>query len=261
VADANAAPDLSCVTIGILTALEEEYAACRDVFDPDRSGAEHHRRATSGNFTCWLCQVASRSGDGSHVVAITLLPDMGNNSAAIAANILLQHCPKTQFLIMCGIAGAVPNPVKPEDHVRLGDIVVSSSAGIIQYDRGKQRDPRSLDSPKENGTSPDPLAGLEHRSPPRPPSPELLGAVQRMMADEHSLGQDDHREWETNIKEFFARCRDKEKWKRPAPNKDRLIDSPDGKGPSTTHPKDRARRKRSDGVKYPRVFRGSIDST
>ena len=103
--DANNRSELNCVTIGILTALEVEYAACREVFDPGRCGAERQCRATSGTFTCWLCRVADRRGGGIHVVAITLLPDMGNNAAAIAANILLQHCPKTQYLIMCGIAG------------------------------------------------------------------------------------------------------------------------------------------------------------
>jgi nucleoside phosphorylase len=109
------------VTIGILTALKEEYAACRGVFDPDESGVERTARATSGTFTAWLCNIQARNG-GSHVVAISLLTDMGNNAAAIGANILLQHCPNVRFLIMCGIAGAVPHPDKPEDHVRLGDI-------------------------------------------------------------------------------------------------------------------------------------------
>lgn len=47
--------DLANVTIGVLAALEEEYAACLDVFDPDRSGVEVCRHGTSGELTCRLC--------------------------------------------------------------------------------------------------------------------------------------------------------------------------------------------------------------
>ena len=79
------------VTIGVLTALEEEYSACLSVFDPDREGVEREERATSGTLTCRLCFIPSKHG-GRHVVAITRLPHMGNTAAAIAANILLQHC-------------------------------------------------------------------------------------------------------------------------------------------------------------------------
>lgn len=210
--------DVASVTIGVLTALEEEYAACLDVFDPDHTGTQTTRRATSGTMSCWLCRVQARYG-GQHVVAISLLPDMGNNAAAIAANILLQHCPETCYLIMCGIAGAVPCPEKAEEHVRLGDIVVSSGAGVIQYDRGKQRDRRKSVPFQENSTgrerfaskilrwfmprsatevrdptgqsplAPGPLAGFEFRGCPRAPCPDLLQAVKLMHADEERLGR------------------------------------------------------------------------
>ena len=258
-ATSNQRFDLNCVTIGVLTALEEEYAACLDVFDPDRNGGEHQRRATSGTFTCWLCRVPPRRGDGCHVVAITLLPDMGNNAAPIAANILLQHCSEVRYLIMCGIAGAVPNPDKCDDHVRLGDIVVSNGDGLIQHDRGKQRDPRlyEADMTDAAGSTPDPLAGFELRSPPRSPSPDLLAAVRRMHADELLLKREEYRDWEVKIGDFLKRCSDPEKWKRPYHTMDRLVDTPDGTEPSRKHPKDRARR-RVDGIVCPRVFRGPI---
>ena len=38
---------------------------------------------------------------------------------------------------MTGIAGGVPFPEKAEDHVRLGDIVVSDRNGVVQYDNLK----------------------------------------------------------------------------------------------------------------------------
>lgn len=281
--------DLNSVTIGVLTALEEEYAACCDVFDPQRTGKEVQRRATSGTFTCWVCRISPRYGGGQYVVAISLLPHVGNNAVAIAANILLQHCPEIRHLLMCGIAGAVPHPKKPTDHVRLGDIVVSSGEGVIQYDRGKQRDAqrsvpqvgssvvkerliwtvwrwlksmfaRKSEDPAGHGPlTADPLTGFDYRGPPRPPCPVLLQAVSRMHAEEQMLGRDTRRDWESQIDAFLGRCASPENWKRPYHTKDRLIDSPDGKGQSIRHPKDDARRT-VHGVKCPRVFRGPIGS-
>src|ERR1044072_6484841 len=72
-----------------------------------------------------------------------MLPDMGNIAAAIGANILLQHCPNTCFLIMSRIAGAVPDPSRADHHVRLGDVVVSDVDAIIQDNRKKPHDPRN----------------------------------------------------------------------------------------------------------------------
>ena len=213
---------------------------------------EVSRDATSGQLNCWLCQVKPKHGVGEHVVAITLLPDMGNNAAAIAANILLQHCSQLRYLIMCGIAGAVPNLSKAEEHVRLGDIVVSDNVGIIQYERGKQRDPRT-----SSGLASDPLAGLEFRGPPRPPCPNLLSAVRRIHAEEERIGPKHFRDWEKKINEFLDRCHDPQKWKRPYYTKDILQDGIDKSEERSTHPRDNARR--SIGrVKCPRVFRGPI---
>lgn len=161
-ADTSSTAQPSHVTVGILTALEVEYAACKGVFDPHGLGYEHHVNAKNGSFTCWICEVASRRGTQNHVIAITLLSDMGNNAAAMAAQKLLQHCTNTSYMIMCGIAGAVPNPTKPEDHVRLGDIVVSSGHGVIQYDRGKQRDPQ-IPTSSDSNQSLGPFAGRNQR--------------------------------------------------------------------------------------------------
>ncbi len=133
--------ELSHVTIGILTALPEEYAICRKIFDPELAGTEHDFVANNGRLTCWVCRVNPRFR-GQHLVAIARSPDTGNNFAAIGAGLLLQCCPEMRHIIFCGIAGAVPHPQKPQEHVRLGDIVVTNRDGVIQYDFGKQRDPR-----------------------------------------------------------------------------------------------------------------------
>lgn len=236
--------ELGQVTIGVLTALREEYTACRRVLDPDSQGIEVERHATAGTLTCWLCFVPAKNG-GKHVVAITRLPQMGNTAAAISVTLLLQHCEAISALIMCGIAGAVPNPGDPEKHVRLGDIVVSGPTGVFQYDFGKQRDPlKSKD---------DLFDGFEFRSPPRPPSPRLLAAVERIHADEMEMRRDVSRPWEINTKEFLDKVGDASQWKRPGKARDKLIDSPDGKGDPTPHPKDPRRRGQN-----PRVFHGAI---
>ncbi|MCG2683051.1 MAG: hypothetical protein L6306_05485 [Planctomycetales bacterium] len=291
-ADAAAPPlNLSEVTIGILTALEEEYAACKGIFDPDKEGREEHRQATSGSFTCWLCSIQAKHG-GHHVVAILLLTEMGNNAAAIGSNLLLHHCANVDSLIMCGIAGAVPNSDDSEHHVRLGDIVVNDRTGIIQYDRGKQKDPRRFAEPssqlvtlgvwqrlthmflslfqrcryQENvphhATShvvmgdADPLSGFDYRAPPRPPSAELLAAVQRIHADEALLNTTIPRRWEVLVNHFIETVADNpQAWKRPKNSQDKLIDSPDGTGSPIRHPRDNSRRSGC-----PRVFRGPIGS-
>ena len=54
-----------------------------------------------------------------------------------------------------------PSRKVAEHHVRLGDIVVSDRCGVIQYDLVKEAGDGST----------------EHRNAPRPPSSQLLGAV------------------------------------------------------------------------------------
>ncbi len=241
------------VTIGILTALEEEYAACRRVFDPDRKGIQQHARNTSGAVTCWICTVPAKHG-GTHTVAISMLPDMGNTAAAIVASTLLERCPRIEDLIMCGIAGAVPDTRKADNHVRLGDIVVTDSSGIVQYDRGKQRDSHATSSrARADNLVCDPFAGFEFRNAPRVPSARLLHAVKLIHSDETLLARHALRPWDHKIKRFLRCSDDQESWKRPYHNKDQLNDSPNGKGQNARHPKDGMRR-----TGHPRVFHGPI---
>ena len=61
---------------------------------------------------------------------------------------------------MVGIAGGVPHPEKVDDHVRLGDVVVSMPAGVVQYDFSREA----------NGHG-------AARLSPRPPHARLLEAV------------------------------------------------------------------------------------
>ena len=74
-----------------------------------------------------------------------------------------------------------------------------------------------------------------------------------MHSDERLLRRTELREWETKIDSFLRRVGDAASWKRPGPSKDKLIDTPDGTGEATGHPKDPARRRQG-----PRVFQGAI---
>jgi nucleoside phosphorylase len=233
---------LSDVVIGVLTALPEEYEACLGIFDPAGDGIEVTNRATSGTFNASLCKIPAKGG-GDHVVAITLMSDMGNTSAAIAANILMQHCEKVRFLIMCGVAGVAPNPKKTEHHVRLGDIVVSEQ--VLQYDRGKQY-ATSADA-SSHAPSPNAFPEFELRYSPTRPSAELLDVARRLEAAESRMGRDQPRPWEILVEKFLGNVQN-DVWKRPSA--DVLDDSENGSA-RATHPKrERSRR--------PIVFRGTI---
>ena len=242
--------DLLDVNVGIVTALREEYAACRHVIDPNNLGQEIERYGNTGRLTCWVCQMEAKHG-GFHTIAITLLLNAGNSTSAIASQMLLQHCPGIRHLIMCGIAGGVPCPKDANHHVRLGDIVVSNEYGVIHYNRGKQRaaPPNILGS----GASADPFAGFELRSYPRAPCPALLAAVERMHADECILKRGDPREWEIVISDFLTKRGPGSDWIRPGKKTDKLDDSSDGKSAPIPHPRDYERRRGC-----PRVFHGPI---
>lgn len=152
--------------IGIITALEKEYAAMDVMLDEARDhvvpGEGAGRRYRVGTVP---------GAGGRHTVIVALAADMGNNAAAIRATLLLQHFPQLQHIVMVGIAGGVPHPKKAEDHVRLGDVVVSDRNGVVQYDLGKAQ--------VKDG-EPDFIA----RPAPRPPSAELLEAVRLLRAGE-----------------------------------------------------------------------------
>ncbi|MBN3906584.1 MAG: hypothetical protein HWQ35_08495, partial [Nostoc sp. NMS1] len=119
--------------IGIITALDKEYVAVQAVFD---QGREDKKEGKGAGRRYWLSEVAGTEGT-SRTVALTLA-DMGNNAAAVRAATMLSHYPTIELIIMCGIAGGVPHPQKVEDHVRLGDIVISNKKGIVQYDFDKE---------------------------------------------------------------------------------------------------------------------------
>jgi nucleoside phosphorylase/tetratricopeptide (TPR) repeat protein len=214
-------------TVGIITALPHETSAIRAVL-----GAPPPVRIAGpgAGKSYWMAEIQSANG-GTHRVVVAQAVIMGNNSAAIRASQLLEHYPDVESIIMCGIAGGIPHPSKPGDHVRLGDIVVSNQRGVVQYDFVK----RTIKGKANHVVE-------EDRAAPRPPSAELLESVQTLVSNAH-LGD---RPWE----KWLADGLDRLKWKRP--------ESPDvllGPSGPVEHPRDPDRT-----AGQPRVFLGPIAS-
>jgi len=164
---------LDQVTVGILTALPKEYVAVCNVLGCGKDAVA----LREGGDKEYRLGVVSGKNTWGYVVAVATLNEMGNVSAAARVTNMLHDCQNLKALIVCGIAGAVPCLTNASDHVRVGDIVVSSE-GVLQYDFGKQY-------PK----------GFEIKGNPFPPSYELITAVNALKGKE-LLGE---RPWERYI--------------------------------------------------------------
>jgi nucleoside phosphorylase len=212
-------------TIGIITALPHEYVAVKTLL---LNGTALRIPGEGAGKEYWLADVPSLRG-GMHRVALCLLLDMGNTSAAVSATLLLAHFQTVETILMVGIAGGIPHPMKADEHVRLGDIVVSDRKGVIQYD---------FDKETANAT--------EIRAAPRPPSARLLEAVRLLRAGELT----GRRPWERYIQLSLQQL----KWRQPPLTTDVLFRTQD---PSCRlqHPPG-SRRLRG----KPRVFLGPIAS-
>ncbi len=162
-------------TIGIIVALPEEFDAVRAMIDNE----QRYRAAGPGGGREYLLGDIPSVRNGIHRVVIAQATDMGNTSAGSRASKMVTEFDGLEHIIMCGIAGGVPNPKEPQEHVRLGDIVVSNRKGVIQYDFGKQKG-----------------KVFEERFAPRPPSASLLEAVQSLEQDKLA-GQ---RPWEAHLR-------------------------------------------------------------
>jgi nucleoside phosphorylase len=208
--------------IAILTALPKEHAAVKVLLDDPISHTETDHQGTR-HYT--FGSVPSRSG-GRHALVLVMV-GVGNGISAVATTQLLNDLPSVRTVILSGIAGGVPNVKKAEDHVRLGDIVVSNEYGVIQYDFVK-----------------DEMTKVIPRHPPRPASSNLVRAA-RMLEAEAIFGL---RPWEAYIDQVLSALA----WKRPPTTTDVLVSS-DDQSKTLRHPRDPLRTN-----KKPRVFLGAI---
>lgn len=210
--------------LAIVTALPKEYAAVRAVIDYPVSHSETDHQGTRH----YAFGTMPARGGGRHEIALSLV-GVGNNISAVATTQLLNDLPSVRTVILSGIAGGVPNTAKAEDHVRLGDIVVSDEHGVIQYDFVKEETGRVVS-----------------RHPPRPASSNLIRAARMIEADTFSGA----RPWDEVIDHILAAL----SWKRPRESTD-LLAAPDDPSIILRHPKDPMRIRRR-----PRVFVGRIAS-
>ena len=119
-------------TVGIITALPEEYAAVQVMVENGRDyfiGNQASAKYGLGEMP------AARAG--KHFVVLPLV-GIGNKVTADQAASLLRAFPTVKTIFIVGIASGVPDPSNPQAHVRLGDVVVSNEEGIVQYEFGKQ---------------------------------------------------------------------------------------------------------------------------
>lgn len=188
---------LSSATIGVLTVLPEEFTAACEVLGCDQEVSADGRIYRIGT-------VRRRDNQGEHIVVVCRLLDMGNNAAAARTVQLNQDCPNVREVIMCGIAGAVPNPAKPSDHVRVGDIVITNGGGVVQYDFVRESERQTEMQPKWFV-----------------PSRRLLEAARLLEADEKR----DKRPWNRHIDQAISELGMKQlgkRWKRPPAQADCL---------------------------------------
>ena len=196
--------------IALVTALPKEMVAARALID---NAVEHVQTDPRGTRRYILGTMPSHNA-GMHPIVLSMI-GVGNTIAAAATTQLLQDFPSVETIVMLGIAGGIPHPANVQEHVRLGDIVVSNERGVVQYDFVK-----------------DEFQRLIPRHPPRPPSAQLLRAVRTLEAKALA--------GETPWDDYIRAGLDKLRWTRPPPESDILISDDD---PSVTipHPEDPTR--------------------
>jgi nucleoside phosphorylase len=149
---------------------------------------------------------------------------MGNQMAGAVTTQALNSFPGIEHILLVGIAAGCPNPAKPAEHVRLGDIVVPDHRGIVQYDNVKET-----------------VDNVQYRGHPQLPSARMIQAARELDA-EGELGK---RPWEAWIEKGAL------EYKKAVRKIDALHDGTK----AVEHPSDPDRRP---GV--PRVHRGAIAS-
>ncbi|MBP1299809.1 5'-methylthioadenosine/S-adenosylhomocysteine nucleosidase family protein [Bradyrhizobium elkanii] len=201
----------------IVTALPKENAAVRAVLDETASLG----KLGDSNLYC----VGAFVEGAVRRTVILASAGMGKVNAATVTTNALRSFPEVEHIVMVGIAGGCPNRVKPDEHVRLGDIVFSNHGGVIEYDFVKEtREERKI------------------RSSPQRPSAKLLQAASQLV----TRGLMNERPWEAHLSHAIVKLGDK--FARPSVSNDVLHE--DGK--PVPHPA------QDTAVDFPRVHGGTI---
>lgn len=115
------------IRIALVTALAVESAAARLMVDDPSPILVHN----DPNLYV-VGQIPSRGNGLAHKVVLARQTRDGTRDAATIASDLARSFPTLVQVVMCGIAGGIPDPSRPERHVRLGD-VVTSAGGLVDY--------------------------------------------------------------------------------------------------------------------------------
>lgn len=150
-------------TILIVTALPLEFTMMVDLLAGKRhdpSFGDHKSQYPHGII-----------GTENVVVAMS---GMGNNFSSAIATKALDKYPSVKYIFMTGIAGGVPYIEIPNEHVRLGDLVICNEKGVVQHDMGKsvakpKKSPSTTGSKKRSVHD-----DFEYNFLPRPPDATLL---------------------------------------------------------------------------------------
>jgi nucleoside phosphorylase len=202
----------------LVTALPKEEAAVRATFDHDDVLGQH------GDNTVY--RIGSYGvGNNTRDVVLASAGVGKSNAATVTAN-ALRTFPHLEYIIMVGIAGGCPNIDKPDEHVRLGDVVFSGNSGIIEYDHVKETD-----------------TGRQVRGSLQRPSAALLQVANDLIASDLMSV----RPWETIISATVIRLG--ERFDRPSPESD-TVHSQEIR---VAHPDDPDRR-----PNVPRIHAGAI---
>jgi nucleoside phosphorylase/NTP pyrophosphatase (non-canonical NTP hydrolase) len=216
------------IRIGIVTALPKEFAAIRIMLEEEKSNP-----IAGDPNDYFVGTIPTNDESGSHTIAVTLLKEMGNNSAAAAAAHLLRSFPAIEDVLMVGIAGGIPKPESPEKHVRLGDVVVSDTSGVLQYDNLKVG-----------------MKKVHLRSSPSKPSARMTGAS-RMLESNRLMKK---YPWE----EFLERAHLLEGATRPAEETDKLYRWEQDSPIALNHPNDLTRRPSQPKVHYGKIGASNV---
>jgi nucleoside phosphorylase len=121
-----APPTKMSVDLAIVTALPIEREAVEQVFG---AGVPIRVRDDNHMYRIVTLRIRDRTLNVAYASS-----DQGNVRAAVlAANMLRSF--DVRYAAFVGIAGGCPNLLKPEDHVRLGDVVISTK--IVEHDHFK----------------------------------------------------------------------------------------------------------------------------
>ncbi|MBU2668260.1 hypothetical protein KOI35_32585 [Actinoplanes bogorensis] len=149
------------MTIGIIAALAIEGAAMRTLIA--RLQPVHVSRDSHVYRVGYL---DSANPGRPHRAVLATLPDDNTRNAAATCADMIRSFDHLRCVIMVGIAGGVPAPRRPQQHVRLGDLIIASG-GIFDYGHIRQG-PNSAEQRR-------PVGGM---------SPDLRTAAQQIEEDQ-----------------------------------------------------------------------------